>query len=178
MVEGWGALALAAGAPRPVFEISNRMCYSMTSVRGRLAILLTLVAAAGLSACNSLLGDDPTPRTVRFEVLGGAGADVEIIVSREFIAATTETGVTQVEVFLSDTVLTALPYEQELDVSLQRHFFVQVTPTDTLDIPDARVIVSINGEERFNDSGVLPVDPPFRYVYVYNQRVTRVIEVF
>jgi hypothetical protein len=150
----------------------------MTAVRGRLAVLLTLVAATGLSACNTLLGDDPTPKTVRFEVLGGAGADVEIVVSREFVAATNETGVTQVEVFLADTVLAALPYDQELDVSLQRRFFVQVTPTDTLAIPDARVIVSINGEERFNDSGVLPVDPPFRYVYVYNQRVTRVIEVF
>ena len=82
------------------------------------------------------------------------------------------------KVAAQDTLDTVLPLDGNYDISLERRFFIQVLPLDTLATVNGRVIVDVDGRNLFNQQGTLPVDPPFRYVYVFNQATTRVIELF
>lgn len=148
------------------------------TMRNRLLAVLFVAAFPLLGACESFLGDDPTPETIRYRIQGPAGTPVQVIISKEFVSGVTETGITQVEIFGSDTLDTTLPVDGELGVSLERRFFVQVLHADSVNIDGARVIVDADGRNLFDESGTLLADPPFRYVYVFNQRTTRVIEVF
>jgi hypothetical protein len=141
-------------------------------------ILILLVATVALTGCDAILGDDPTPETIRYQVQGDAGAPVQILLSKEFVSGVTEAGVTEVSLFVVDTLDTVLPVEGDYDISLERRFFIQVLPLDTLATVNGRVIVDVDGRNVFNRQGTLPVDPPFRYVYVFNQATTRVIELF
>ena len=136
------------------------------------------ITARNTAVLGSLV--DPRPRLAAFvqgRVQGEAGTAVQVIRSREFVAGVSESGVTEVSVFVSDTLDVVLPLDETYDISIQRRFFIQVLPQDTLEAVTARVIVNVDGRNLFDDRGTLPLDPPFRYVYVFNQRTTRVIDV-
>ena len=140
--------------------------------------LIGLVLVAGLVGCDSLLGDDPTPETIRYRVQGEAGAQVQLIISKQFVSGVTEAGITEVSLFQADTLNVTLPVDQDFDISLERRFFLQAVAADTAMDVSARVIVDVDGRPLFDDEGDLPDDPPFRFVYVFNQATTRLIEVF
>lgn len=139
---------------------------------------LVLALALGAAGCDAILGEDRTPETIRYQVLGDAGTEVQLIISSQFVSGITEEGVTQVSVFLADTVNATLPLDESRDISIDRRFYMQALPVDTTTVLEARVLVDVDGRPLFDDSGFLPVDPPFRFVYVFNERTTRIIEVF
>jgi len=144
----------------------------------RLGKLFAVFAlGASLAGCDSILGEDKTPRSISWSVQGEAGFPVQVILSKQFVAGVTELGVTEVAVFGSDTLDTVLPVEGDMDVSLERRFFIQVTPLDTLRTLNGRLVVNVDGRGIFNEQGTILWNPPLRFVYVFNQPTTRIIEV-
>lgn len=137
--------------------------------------VIALVAAVSLAGCDSILGENKTPEMISWQVQGEAGTPVELIISKQFVAGVTEAGVTEVAVFDSDTVSTVLPAQGDLDVRLERRFFMQVATQDTI---TGRVNVSVDGRSLLSEQGDILPESPFRFVYVFNQTTTRIIEVF
>ncbi len=135
----------------------------------RLTLFFLLVVAAGCS-----LFEDQSPETLSFRLEGSAGTQVLAIYSTAFIAGLTETGGTEVRVFSSDSVLHTLPIDTVFDIAVDRQFFVQIEPVDTVDV-DARV--DIDGRNVLDSEGFIFPDSPWRYVYQFNQRLTEVVEV-
>ena len=63
-------------------------------------------------------------------------------------------------------------------ISVDRRFYMEAIPTDSASTVEARVIVDVDGRPLFDDQGDLFFESPFRFVYVFNERTTRIIEVF
>lgn len=139
------------------------------------AALLTAVALAG---CDSILGENRTPETISYQVQGSAGEPVQLVLSSQFVSGVNESGTTEVQLFIADTTDTVLPLSGTYDISVDRRFFIEVLPEDTLNTVTGRVIVNVDGRNLIDESGAFLVDPPFRFVYAFNQVTTRVIEVF
>ena len=129
---------------------------------------------ASVTACE-IFGDQ-APENISFRMSGSDGQVVTVIYSQEFVAGVDELNVTQVEVFVSDTVMHVLPIDTIINISLERRFFVLVAtaPTDTV-VVDVRI--DVDGRGLVNTSGGIFPDVPWRYVYQYNQLFTDVIEV-
>lgn len=135
---------------------------------------LTIAAvAAVLGACGF---EDPTPDTLRFKMTGDAGVQVEAIYARQFVAGVTETGVTEVQVFQSDTAIHTLPVDTVMNIAVERRWFVQVTPVSA-DTATVGVQVDIDDRNILQETGGLFASDPWRYVYLFNQTVTRSIDV-
>lgn len=139
---------------------------------GKLVLLGLLVAT--LTACEIL--QDLTPREIFFRMTGDAGTAVEVIIATDFIAGIDQNGVTQVQVFSSDTLMTNLPVEQVVDVAERKQIFIQVRPLDQEEI-SVKVKVQVDGRGLLDDSGKIFSDDPWLYVYVFNRPVTSNIEV-
>lgn len=133
-----------------------------------------IAAFLGLSACDAF--EDKTPRQARVRITGAAGQEATVIFSSEFVAGITETGVTQVSVFQADTLVTVLPVDTVLDIEVSRRLFFQVAPLGA-DQAMVRVRVDIDDRGIFNEEGDVFAANPFRYIYLFNQPTTRVIEV-
>jgi len=106
---------------------------------------------------------------------GQAGTIVEVIYSQEFVAGVDETGTTQVQVFVTDTVQQALPLDTIVAIPEAR-FFVQIRPTS---VEQANVDVEIRVDDRsiLEDNGNIFAANPWRWVYLYNHQLTRVVNV-
>ncbi len=119
---------------------------------------------------------DPTPRNVIFEMRGETGKQVRLIYSKQFIAAITETGVTQVQVVRSDTVVHTLPFDTVIDISVERRWFAQAEPIgmDTLDVT---VVVDVDNRNLVNESGGVFPEIPWRFAYAFNHRFSRSLDV-
>lgn len=143
----------------------------MRRFAGALAVAATLVAGA----CE--IFEDGTPRRILFEMEGDRGGlRAKAIYSRDFVAGVDETGVTHVQVFSSDTVLHTLPIDTVMDIADEQQWFVQVETLagDTLAVS---VLVDVDGRTLVSRSGGIFPDEPFRYVYVFNQRLTESVDV-
>jgi hypothetical protein len=137
--------------------------------------LFALVLAPGLGwACSTF--EDPTPENISFRIEGPAGTTVEAIYSTQFVAGVDEQNVTRVQVFRSDTVLHLLPIDTVFDISIDRRFFVQVTPEGS-DPTAVAVRVDVDDRTVLSDTGDLVAAEPWRYVYMFNQQLTRVVDV-
>ena len=123
---------------------------------------------ASVTACE-IFGDQ-APENISFRMSGSDGQVVTVIYSQEFVAGVDEFNVTQVEVFVSDTVMHVLPIDTIINISLERRFFVLVATAPT-------VRIDVDGRGLVNTSGGIFPDVPWRYVYQYNQLFTDVIEV-
>lgn len=135
---------------------------------------LLLSAFLGLAACDAF--EDKTPRQARVRITGTAGQQATVIFSSQFVAGVTETGVTQVSIFESDTVTRVLPIDTVLDIEVSRRLFFEVTPVG-VDQAMVRVRVDIDDRGLFNEEGDVFASSPFRYIYLFNEPTTRVIEV-
>ena len=113
-----------------------------------------------------------------FEVRGESGTVVDVVVSSQFVSGVTEAGVTQVSIGLSDTLTVVLPMDSTFDIRVDRRFFAEVMPAPTDTLEQVRVIATLDGRSLFNEQGDIFPESPFRFVYVFNQPTTPVIEVF
>jgi hypothetical protein len=135
-----------------------------------------LVAASALAVGACGFFEDPTPETLFFTLSGSAGTQVEVVYSTQFVAGVTELGVTEVRVFLADTVVHTLPIDTVFDISVDRRWFVQVTP---LGVEQASVQARVNVDDRrlLDEAGLILEADPWRYAYLFNQLVTRTIDI-
>jgi hypothetical protein len=135
------------------------------------------LAAAGVLAVGACgFFEDPTPETLFFTLSGPAGTQVEVVYSTQFVAGVNELGVTEVQVFLTDTVVHTLPIDTLFDISIDRRWFVQVTP---LGVDEASVQARVDVDDRtvLNEQGLIFPATPWRFAYLFNQTVTRSIDV-
>lgn len=136
-----------------------------------LAAVLVPLLAAGCS-----IFDDPTPENVFLRMTGPAGLQVEIIYSRDFVAGVDERGVTEVQVFDRDTVRQALPLDTAVNISEDRRLFVQIAP---IDVAQATVELKVDIDDRnmLRDTGAIFAEEPWRWVYHFNHKLTREVDV-
>ena len=135
-----------------------------------LALALALPLAWG---CG--LFEDLRPRTVSLKIDGPAGTRVSMLMATNFVAGVNEQGVTQVQVFGSDTVTAVLPVDTVIGISAAQRFFLQLTPA-AADSLGVRVRIDVDDRNRYNDSGLIFASDPFRWVFVFNQNTTLAIE--
>lgn len=135
---------------------------------------LLVAAVLLLPACDAF--EDLTPNQARVRVTGAAGQAATIVLSSEFIVGITEDGITEVSLFAADTLVRTLPFDTVMDIAVSRRVFLQLAP-EGADQAAVRVRVDIDDRGLFNEEGDIFASNPFRYVYVFNQPTTRVIEV-
>jgi len=143
--------------------------------RPRLSMALGLAVFAAVSwACSAF--EDPTPRNLSLAMRGDAGKQVRVIYSKQFITALTETGVTQVQVLRSDTVVHTLPFDTIVDISVERRWFGQAETIggDTLEV---RVLVNVDDRSLVDETGGVFPAVPWRFAYAFNQRLSRSLDV-
>lgn len=137
---------------------------------------VSVLAAVALLAGGCGWFEDPSPNQARLVVNGEAGKQVRLIVSTRFVAAVDEQGLTRVVIFESDTVLTTLPVDRVVSIEEDQRFFAEAGRLDA-DLQTLRMEVYVDQRKQFDEDGPLVADKPFRFVYSFNQRVTRIIEV-
>lgn len=136
-----------------------------------------LVAAALLMGGACEIFEDGTPTQIFFEMeREEGGLQARVIYSKDFIAGVDEMGITHVQVFSADTVLHTLPIDTVINIAREQQWFVQVETLagDTLDVS---VVVDVDDRNLVSRSGGIFPDEPWRYVYVFNQRLTEDVDV-
>ena len=144
------------------------------SNRRRLGIVLLALAPLAGAGCGWF--DDPTPEYVYFTVDGPAGAQVQAVYSTQFVAGVDESGVTQINVFYVDTVVHTLPVDTSFFVGIDRRWFVELSPLDSDQI-SVKVRVDVDERNQLDETGVVAAGAPWRFAYLFNQQITRTIEV-
>jgi hypothetical protein len=138
----------------------------------RNAMLLLAALAAG--GCG--LVEDPTPDEARLIVEGEAGKQVRLIISTKFVASVNQANQTQVVLFAADTVVTTLPYEAVYLINEDQRYFAEASWLET-DLQNLHMEVAIDREVRFAEGGALRAGLPYRFVYAFNQPITREVVV-
>ena len=142
----------------------------------RRRIALALLAALPLCAPGCGWFEDPTPENLRFRMSGDAGARVQVVYSTQFVAAVDEQGVTRVSLFRADTLAQTLPVDTTLYIGIDRRFFVQVLPSSAATSLTVDVRVDVDDRSQVSERGAIRATDPWRYVYLFNQRTTRIID--
>ena len=137
----------------------------------RLGVLAALVLA---TACVAF--DDWTPEEISFEMTGSEGMGARVVYSTDFSAGVDIDGVTDVLVFTSDTVDHTLPIDTSMSIARDRQWLVLVEPAggETLEV---EVSVSVDDRSLVMESGSILPEIPWRYLYVFNQKITRDVDV-
>ena len=138
------------------------------------AASLLLAALVVVSGCG--LTDNLSPSRARLTIDGDAGKQVRLIVSTEFVAAVNESGITRVVIIKSDTVQATLPYQKEYNIAAQQRIFVE-TARSAEDLASLQMQVFVDSRKQFDQSGVLKTGQPYRFIYTFNQLITREVVV-
>ena len=138
----------------------------------RLGCVLAVVVAT--ASCG--LFEDLSPKNIAFRMSGSAGLQAEVIYSTDFVAGVDFDGVTHVQIFQSDTVFHTLPIDTVMSIAQDQRWFVHVTPmgSDTLAVT---VVVNVDDRNLVAESGGIFPGMPWRYVYVFNEALTEVLDV-
>jgi hypothetical protein len=139
----------------------------------RTAVVLVF---ASLLAGGCDLVNDPTPEEARLVIQGAGDTPVRVIISTEFVAQVNQLGQTEVVIFAADTVITSLPYETVYEIREDQRFFAEAARLDA-DLESMQMQVFIDGRRQFDEGGRLLEDQPYRFVYTFNQAITREIVV-
>ena len=142
--------------------------------RLRLTLALALASLSGLPACG--LFEDPTPSNIFLEMRAPAGEKTRVIYSQRFVAGVTDAGVTQVQVFGTDTVIHTMPFDTVIDISAERRWFVQAESLDG-DTLTVSVTVDVDDRNLVDETGFIFPDTPWQFVYAFNQEYTRFLAV-
>jgi len=140
----------------------------------RTSLRFALVGVGLASAAGCGVFDNPTPKDVSLRLSGNAA--VEIILSRQFVAGVDESSGTHVQILSADTLHRTLPVDTVIDIAVEQRFFVQVTP-EGVDKASIAARVRVDDRTVVDDSGDVPASDPWRYVYVFNQRITQIVDV-
>ncbi|MEX2285059.1 MAG: hypothetical protein WEE89_21415 [Gemmatimonadota bacterium] len=138
----------------------------------RAAILLVTAFLSG--GCGWF--EDPRPNDARLVVEGDAGKQVRLITSTRFVSAVNELGQTRVILIEADTAFVTLPIDQTYTIGGDERFFAETSRLDA-DLETVRMQVFLDRNKRFDEDGPLLTGQPYRFVYTFNQPVTREIVV-
>ena len=132
-----------------------------------LALALTVACAAF---------ENWTPEEIFFEVTGSEGSGARVVYATKFSAGVGNDGVTHVLVYSSDTVNHTLPIDTSMSIARDQRWLVLVEAmeSDTLEVD---VVVSVDDRSLVMESGAIFPEMQWRYLYVFNQTVTRDVEV-
>jgi len=139
----------------------------------RLPILSLILVAVAVTACSWF--EDPTPEYLRFQLSGPSGATVDVVYSTQFVAGVDEQGVTHVSLYWADTLRRSLPIDTTVYIGIDRRFFVEVKPIQ----PDPAAVdvrVDVDNRPQIAEGGTIQSSKPWRYAYLFNQRITRIID--
>ena len=139
------------------------------------ASVLAASSALVLSGCS--IFDDPSPHDISVQFSGGEGTPVEVIYSKQFQAGVDESGGTHVQIFLADTVLQVLPVDTVVSVEVEQRIFVQLMPVEADVHLALEAHVRVDGRSVVADSRTVDSANPWRYVYVFNQPVSPIVDV-
>lgn len=137
---------------------------------------LAFIFAASVLACACGWFDPPVPETARVLVEGEAGKQVRLVTSSGFVSAVNDLGQTTVVLFTADTVITTLPYERNFRIDEDQRFFAEASRLDS-DVQTVHVQIYLDERKQFDEGGPLLEGKPYRFVYTFNQTVTREIVV-
>jgi hypothetical protein len=140
-------------------------------MRGTAILLLSLLATA---ACDWF--ENPAPEQARLVIEGDPSRTVRLVVSTKFVAGVSQNGQTRVEIFEADTVVTTLPYERVYRIEDDQRIFVETSRLDA-DLANLRMQVFVDDRRQFDEVGALLTGTLYRFVYTYNQALTRDIVV-
>lgn len=136
--------------------------------------------AAALAALILVPGcdwfEDQRPERAVVLLDGAPGGVVQVIASTDFLAGVAAGGRTEVVVFSSDTVMATLPFDTTYSIDDEFRFFVQASRANE-DLATLHMQVYVDSDKEFDESGPLIEDAPYRFVYAFNQRLTRDIDV-
>lgn len=137
---------------------------------------LLLAAATAIAGSSCDIAEERWPLEIAFEMRGDAGLRAKAIYSTNFVAGVDVQGVTQVSVHSSDTVLHTLPVDTAMSIARDQRWLVQVETIegDTLDVS---VDVEVDGRSLVSESGGILPNAPWRFVYVFKQRITHRVDV-
>ena len=133
-----------------------------------------LLVLATSTACE--IFEDRSPENLFLKMSGDPGASVQLMMSTEFIAGVNEVGMTEVKVFRSDTVVVELPVDTVISISRYNQFLLEATPLSA-DTMNVSVRIDVDTRKQLDESGDIFRINPWRYVYVFNQPVTRSVEI-
>jgi hypothetical protein len=151
----------------------------VTNVAGRFARVdwmrrVVIIGTLALSAATCGWFDSPVPDEARVVVEGESGKTVRVITSTKFFAAVNDAGQTRVVITSSDTTVATLPFTTTVRVEEDERFFVETARLDT-DLQTVRMQVYFDGRKEFDEGGALTAGKPYRFVYTFNQAITREI---
>lgn len=139
-------------------------------MRIRLLLLSALLLLAG---CDWF--EDPSPTSAQLIISGETGKSIRLIVSTEFLSSINESGQTRVSMITSDTLTVTLPYQADYSIERNQRFFVEAARVDA-DVQNIQMQVYIDDRRLFDDTGSLITGGrPLRFVYTFNQPVSREI---
>ena len=144
----------------------------MTLSRVCVALFLTCMT---LSGCE--IFEDQRPETVSFRMTGAPGDSVTVIYSKQFVSATNEVGVTQIQIFGADTVRHALPIDTIIDVRIERQLFLSARTRVLSDTVNVSVDIFVNDRSIFDGTGNLYADDPWLFLYRFNAPPTQAVEI-
>jgi len=144
------------------------------SKRRRLGIVLLALTPFITLGCGWF--DDQRPEYVFFKVDGPAGTQVQAVYSTQFLAAVDERGVTSINVFYTDTVVHTLPVDTSFFVAVDRRWFVELTPLTGAAV-SLKVKVDVDSRNQLDETGLVNPASPWRFAYLFNQQITRTINV-
>jgi hypothetical protein len=133
---------------------------------------LLVVGALLVTGCDWF--DDPSPEEARVVISGDAGKQVRLITSTKFVASVNDVGQTRVVIIEADTVFVTLPHDQYYSLKGDQRFFAEAARGDA-DFQSLRMEVYVDRNKKFDQGGPLLVGQPYRFVYTFNQTVTREI---
>lgn len=139
--------------------------------------LACIALALGIVTTGCEIFEDQTPQTISFRMIGTPGDSVTVIYSKQFVSATNEAGVTQIQMFGADTVRHALPIDTIIDVRLERQLFLSARPQIVGDTVNVSVDIFVNDRSIFDGAGNLRPDDPWLFLYRFNAPPTQAVEI-
>ncbi|GMV07632.1 MAG: hypothetical protein AMXMBFR53_39070 [Gemmatimonadota bacterium] len=146
----------------------------MKSLRYTCAALVVAWAAV---AAGCEVFEDQAPKSVSFRMEGAPGDSVAIIFSKEFLAGTSEAGVTQVRLFGADTLRRRLPIDTVIDVRVERQLLISAFPESPGDTVNVTAEVFVDGRNIFDDVGKIYPDNPWIFLYRFNAPPTQSVQI-
>lgn len=136
------------------------------------ALVMAWVVATG---CE--IFEDQAPKLVSFHMKGAVGDKVTLVFSKEFVAGSSESGVTQVRLVAADTIHRVLPIDTVIDIRAERQLLVSALPAIPDDTVNVSVEVFVDGRNIFDGAGKIFPDNPWLFLYRFNAPPTQSVEI-
>lgn len=140
--------------------------------RVRIAVAASFLVALAFGACDWF--EDPSPDVIRITLEGDARPFV-VITSTEFFATSDELGDLSAEVFVADTVRSALPFDRNWNIKEEQRFYMFAFPADSATVT-VRVQVFLDDDQAVDNTVEAGPGNPIRYMYLFNQHVLQDFE--